>query len=304
MVTGYANMNNKNDEVNWQSWYYFTTTADCGSLNKAAEKLSISQSTLSRQLLTLEKGLGQSLFNRSTQGVTLTEFGTLLLGEVQLMQQSANRLQRLACGEHNVLTGKLRVSANQILAQYYLPNILPDFFISYPDISVEIEVNNHASNIDKRDADIAIRMFQPTQSDLIARHLFDIPLGLYASQAYLDTVTVPDSPEALFELRMLGYDRDTQIEQGSRALGWNLRNEDFRFRSDFMPIQIELARKGGGIVITHQELAEKLQLEKIDIDLELPELPVFLVCHRDVQHNQKIRVMMDFLAQRLQNALC
>lgn len=296
-------MNNEKDEVNWQSWYYFNTTAEYGSLNKAAEKLSVSQSTLSRKLLALEKELGQSLFNRSTQGVTLTEFGVLLLGEAQLMQQSANRLQRLASGDRNVLTGKLRISVNQILAQYYLPNILPDFLNRYPDISVEIEVNNHASNIDKRDADIAVRMFRPTQNDLVARHLFDISLGFYASQTYLDTIPLPDSPEALLDLRVLGYDRDTQIEQGSRALGWNISNEDFRFRCDFMPIQVELARKGGGIVITHKELAEQLQLERLNIDVELPKLPVFLVCHRDVKHNQKIRVMMDFLAHRLPYAL-
>ncbi|WP_428775686.1 LysR family transcriptional regulator [Vibrio sp.] len=296
-------MNNNSENVNWQSWYYFATTAECGSLNRAAEKLSVSQSTLSRQLVALEKELGQSLFNRSTQGVSLTEFGASLLGEAQLMRQSANRLQRLVSSGANALTGKIRLSVNQILAQYYLPNILPDFFASYPDLSVEVEVNNSPSNIDRRDADIAIRMFQPTQNDLVARHLFDIPLGFYASRAYLDSVTLPETPEALFELRVLGYDRDKKIEQGSRAMGWNIRNEDFRFRCDFMPIQVELARNGGGIVITHNELADKLQLERVEVDIELPKLPVFLVCHRDVQQNQKIRVMMDFLAQRLPGAL-
>ncbi len=77
-------------------------------------------------------------------------------------------------------------------------------------------------------------------------------------------------------------------------MGWDLHNKDFRIRSDFMPIQIELARTGSGIVITHSELAGKLGLQQIDVGVVLPELPVFLVCHRDVQHNQKIRIMLDF----------
>ncbi|CAG8998765.1 MAG: HTH-type transcriptional regulator HdfR [Candidatus Celerinatantimonas neptuna] len=296
-------MNSKINDVNWQSWYYFTSTAECGSLSQAAGALGISQSTLSRQLVTLEKTLGHSLFNRSTQGVTLTEFGSQLLEEAQLMQQSAHRLQRLASGERHKLNGRLRVSVNEVIAQYYLPHILPDFFNRYPDIYVEIEVNNHASNIDKRDTDIAVRMFQPTQTDLVARHLFDISLGLYASQRYLASVTLPKTPEDLFKLRVLGYDRDPQIEQGSQALGWDLHNEDFRFRCDCMPMHIELARNGGGIVITHADLAKQFQLQHIEIGFKLPKLPVFLVCHRDVQHNQKIRVMMDFLAQRLAGAL-
>lgn len=296
-------MNSKINDVNWQSWYYFTETAQSGSLSQAAKELGVSQSTLSRQLVTLEKALGHSLFNRSTQGVTLTEFGSQLLEEAQLMQQSAHRLQRLASGKRHKLSGRLRVSVNEVIAQYYLPHILPDFFNRYPDIYVEIEVNNHASNIDKRDADIAIRMFRPTQTDLVARHLFDIPLGLYASQRYLDNVTLPETPEDLFKLHVLGYDRDPQIEQGSQALGWDLHNEDFRFRCDFMPMHIELARNGGGIVITHPDLAQQFQLQKIEIELNLPKLPVFLVCHRDVQHNQKIKVMMDFLAQYLAGAL-
>ena len=303
MTNGYAKMNNQTVMVNWQSWHYFVTAAESGTVSKAASTLAISQPTLSRQLVDLEKQLGQALFNRSTQGITLTEFGLILLEEAKLMQCSAFRLQRLVGGHTTALSGRLRLSANELLANYYLPNILPTFLNQYPDISVEIEVTNQASNIDKRDADVAIRMFRPTQIDLVARHLFDIPLGFYASRGYLEKVGTPHSPESLLEHRILGYDRDTQIEQGSQLLGWNLKNEDFKLRCDFMPIQIELARNDGGIVATHCELATKLSLQKIEIGIELPKLPVYLVCHRDVQHNQKIRVMMDYLAKTLTDAL-
>ncbi|USD68028.1 LysR family transcriptional regulator [Vibrio sp. SCSIO 43136] len=292
-------MNNKIGEINWQSWAYFVATAETGSLNQAADRLQISQSTLSRQLVALEQSLGHSLFNRSTQGVTLTEYGALLLEEATTMQQSADRLQRLVCGERNALSGTIRLSVNEIIAQYYLPKILPKFLADYPDMKVEVEVTNQASNIDKRDADIAVRMFPPTQVDLVSRHLFGIPLGIFASRSYLDTVPTPRDVNDLFELRVLGYDRDSQIEQGARKLGWDVSNEDFKFRCDFMPIQLELARHGGGIVFAHKGLALSLGLTEIDIDVTLPELPVYLVCHRDVQHNKKIRVMMDFLAKYL-----
>lgn len=296
-------MDNKIKDVNWQSWSYFVVTAELGSLNRAAEKLQISQSTLSRQLVGLEKELGHSLFNRSTKGVTLTEFGIVLLEEATNMQQSAYRLQRLVNGEKNEFSGTIRVSVNQIFAQYYLPRILPDFLTAYPDINVEIEVTNQASNIDKRDTDIAIRMFKPSQVDLVCRRLFDIPLGFFASQSYLDSITPPTNLNDLFHLTVLGYDRDTNLEQGVRALGLDVSNQDFVFRSDYMPIQIELARYSGGIAVTHRELAKSLGLIELELETKLPEMPVYLVCHRDVQHNKKIRVMMEFLAERLPTAL-
>ena len=247
----------------------------------------------------MEKHLGQTLFDRSTQGLQLTQFGTGLLEECDRMQSSAERLQRLVDGQDQVLSGRIRLSANELIALHYLPNILPRFLNCYPDLSVELEVSNRASSIDKRDADIAIRMFPPTQLDLVAKHLFDIPLGFYASQEYLDTHGMPNSPEDLLSHRLLGYDRDKQFEEGSRQLGWNLRNEDFKLRTDFMPAHLEIAAKGGGIVGTHRALCEQRGMKHIDVGISLPSLPIYLVCHRDVQHNKRIRIMMDYLSEHL-----
>lgn len=293
-----------NNKVDWQHWQYFLAIAEQGSLNKAAEALGVSQPTLSRQLIALEKNLGQSLFNRSTQGLSLTEFGKGLIEEGRQLQRSAERLNRLALGHSQALKGRLRLSVNQLLAHYYLPPILPLFMSRCPDISLEIDVNNRAANIDKRDSDVAIRMFKPTQLDLVVRHLFDISLGFYASQSYLDHHGVPETSEDLFNNhRVLGYDRDTQFEQGAQKFNYNLRNEDFLFRTDFMPLQFETARHGGGIVVTHDTLCQSAGLVNINTDITLPLLPVYLVCHKDVQHNNRIRAMMDFLAEHLPQAL-
>jgi len=291
------------NNFDWQWWQYFIAISEQGSMNKAAQALGVSQPTLSRQLLAMEKILGQSLFDRSTQGLTLTTFGEGLLEEGQRMQLSAERLQRLAEGQAQTLTGRIRIAANELIAHYYLPNIMPAFMEAYPELYVEIEISNQASSLDKRDADVAIRMFPPTQLDIITRHLFDIPLGFYASDQYQTKYGLPTKPEELFEHRILGYDRDKQFELGGQELGWTIKNEDFKFRCDNMPMQFELAKRGGGIVATHQSLAENHNLRLINIGIELPDLPVYLACHRDVQHNKKIRVMMDFLAENLSTAL-
>ena len=291
------------NNFNWQWWQYFLAIADQGSLSKAASILGVSQPTLSRQLLAMENQLSQTLFDRSTQGLELTTFGQGLLEECRLMQESALRLQRLADGQSQILSGRIRLSANEMIALYYLPNILPDFQDRYPQLKVEIEVNNKASNLDKRDADVAIRMFKPVQLDLIVKHLFDLPLNFYASQDYIEKHGCPQNSNEFLQHRLLGYDRDTQFEEGARRLGWNLKNESFMFRCDFMPLHLELAKQGGGIVGTHKSLCDRYGLVPIDVGIEIPPLPVFLVCNRDVQHNKRIRVMMDFLIERLEGAL-
>jgi DNA-binding transcriptional LysR family regulator len=288
-------MNNKN----WQWWQYFLAIAEYGSLSRASTTLGVSQPTLSRQLQSMENRLGQPLFDRSTQGLSLTVFGKSLLEDCRKMQTSADRLERIAAGHSSTLTGRVRLAANELIAQYYLPKILPLFQDSYPELSIEVVVSNSASNLDKRDADIAIRMFKPTQLDLVCRKLMDIPLGFYASAEYLDRRGTPKTAEQLFSHRIIGFDRDTQFEKGGQEMGWNIKNEQFLIRTDFMPMHLELARHHGGIVASHKRLCVDMGLTEVTLDTDLPKLPIYLACHRDVQHNKKIRVLMDFLGQHL-----
>lgn len=285
--------------IDWRSWNVFLAVAESGSLTKAAATLNTSQPTLSRQLYQLESQVGRTLFDRSTRGLVLTTFGQTLLEESQKMAASANRIQRLIQGQDISLSGIVRLSVNEMIAQYYIPEILPKFLDSHPNLQVQIVVTNQITSLDKRDADIAIRMHRPKQQDLVIKHLFDIELGAYASDAYLEKSGKPMTPEEFSNHRILGYDRDKQLEEGAAALGWDIKNDQLSFRTDNMPLLVELASHGGGIVFTHRDVAEKTSLKPIDCGLVIPSLPVYLACHRDVQHNNKIRGLSKFLADHL-----
>ena len=147
---------------------------------------------------------------------------------------------------------------------------------SFPALSVEIDVSNETASVDKRDADIAVRMFPPTQLDVVARHLFDVPLGFFASKEYLDKHGYPENMEELFKLRVLGYDRDRQFEEGGQRNGLNIKNENFKFPCDFMPLHLELAIRHGGILVTHQDSAHKTGLLEINAGINSPILPIYL----------------------------
>ena len=91
---------------------------------------------------------------------------------------------------------------------------------------------------------------------------------------------------------MFHYDKKNKMQYHSAVLVYKLR-------TDFMPVHLEIAVNGGGIVGTHKSLCEQRGLIFIDVGIELPSLPIYLACHRDVQHNKRIRVMMDYLAENL-----
>ncbi|GLX78249.1 LysR family transcriptional regulator [Thalassotalea insulae] len=288
----------------WDLIQIFYTLAKFGSLSKAARELGTSQPTLSRQLARLEQQMTVTLFDRSTQGLKITEAGQRLLESSQLMNQASEQFNRIASGDSLSLTGSIRITANEVLGLYYLPSIIAQFNRLYPEIQVEINISNQATSLHKRDADIALRMFRPSQPDLIARRLKDIQLNAVASSEYFKKFPVPKTLKSLEQHKLIGFDRDIVFVNALKALQWPLADKNFIFKTDFLPLQIELARQGAGITITHSYLLQRWpELQIILPDLKIPSLEFWLVCHADVQHNRKIRLMMDFLAQQLNDML-
>ena len=289
---------------NWQQWHYFVAIAEHGSLQSAAKSLSISQPTLSRQLFALEQSLGQSLFDRSTQGLTLTNFGSTLLEEAQAMQTSAITLERLAQGQEQVLEGTVRLSVNELIAQYYLAPLAAKFYRAYPGIHLIIDVSNRVSNIEKRDTDIAIRMFKPTQSNLVCCRLGEIKLGFYATDKYLehmanDVFKTVDGMQQLALNLLIGPNTDEQFIQAAKHYYPDFNEQLFNIRTDFMPLHLELACHDLGIALTHSTLAQTRNLTQISTPFTLPGQPVYLACHKDIQHNPRIKATMDFLINEL-----
>jgi len=287
-------------KTDWELIQSFNAVAQAGSLSKAALILGTSQPTLSRQIARLEQQLGITLFDRSTQGLRLSGAGSKLVESSEAMAEAASQFSRLASGSHISLEGNIRLSANEVIGLYYLPAIITAFGQRDPKVNVELDISNSETSLSKRDADIALRMFRPSQAELVARRLPDITLRVVASEKYLQAHPEPANPEELAQHNLIGFDRDIQFVDAIKSLGWPVEEKDFNSRTDFLPLQIELARTGAGISVTHEHLIQKFpELKMILPDLHLPKLPFWLVCHADVQHNRRIRVLMDFLAEQL-----
>lgn len=278
----------------------FAAVAETGSLSGAARALQLTQPTVGRHIDLLEASLNVSLFTRGRDGMALTDKGADLVAAAQDMMQAATGFQRQAAGMEDVAEGSLRVAVNEVLGVLVLPMLLPKFMNANPAVEIELLIDNAASNLLQRDADIAIRMFRPAQGDLVARKVGEIGLGFYAHRRFLAETFVPATLAELKKSRVIGFDRDASMIEATEMMGEPFQRQDFAVRTDNILAHIEAIREGLGIAITHDWLAAKWpEVEKVLPDLEIPSLPVWLACHADVRHNKRVRLMMAFLAENL-----
>ncbi len=286
------------NDIDWGLIRSFIQTARDGSLSAAAKSLGVSQPTLSRNIQMLEQQTKLQLFQRSTKGLTLTEAGGKLIDAAKQMEDASDLFQRQTTGLSEELEGDIRISANEIVGIYLLPPALTSFRKKHPKVHIEIEITNQSTSLSKRDADIALRMYRPTQPDLVARRLPDLSLGFFASKNYIEQYGLPTSAEDFKKHHIIGFDKDMAFITAAQNMGFDLSPQDFNFRTDYLPAQLNLARFDGGIVGTHVGLAKQYpELEQILDWLPLPSLEFWIVCHGDTAYNARIREMTTFLGQ-------
>ncbi len=287
----------KGSDLNWELIKSFLAVVETGSLSKAASQLSLSQPTLTRHIQELEGITHLNLFQRSNQGLQLTDTGTRLLNDAKKMQAAAQKLALSITGQEYSLAGDIRVSVNEVVGIYLLPPAVTEFRKHHPEVQIELVITNQVSSLSRRDADMALRMFDPTQPDLVAKKISDLSLGFYAHQSYIDEHGFPESPEDFFSHVTIGFDRDrTFIEEAGR-MGWSLDVHDFDIRTDSLLAGLALMRSGAGILATHCGLAEKFpDIVPVLQAIPLPSMPLWLVCHQDVQTNIRFRTFMNFLS--------
>ena len=232
----------------------------------------------------------------------LTDKGSDLVASAGEMLGTAASFERVASGLEERMEGTIRISANEIVGALLLPGMIADFMVEHPMIEMEIVVSNDVTNLLQRDADVAIRMFRPKQNDLVARKIMDLPMGLYAHQSYIDRHPAPRSVDDLNAHVLLGQDRNPSLLAAYQSLGMSLTVGSFQFRTDNNIATINAVRAGIGIGPLHEGMARLWpDMVRVLPDLQVPPLELWLACHADVRHNRRIRLVLDFLADRLKS---
>ncbi len=290
--------------LDWAQLQSFVAVAEHGSLSAAARAVNSSQPTLSRHIALLEENVGSRLFDRSKSGVTLTEKGSALFQHAAQMADAAAQVSLVAEGSEQSLSGTVRITASQIVATYLLPDVLTALHARYPEIEVEVAASDDTNNLLRREADIALRMYRPTQNDVIAKHIGDLSVGAYASRDYIARYGMPANIDDVMAHDLVGYDRSSLIIDGMAAQGFKVDRSFFKFRCDDQVVCWQMVRAGFGIGFNQTHIAEAdpniVHIEGAGL---VGTLPVWLTAHPEVRQIPRIRCVYDFLSKAVSQVL-
>ncbi|MFY0562397.1 LysR family transcriptional regulator [Archangium lansingense] len=287
-------------EFDWNHVRAFLVTADEGSFSAAARALGIAQPTVGRQVAALEAELGVTLFERVGRGLALTPTGLELIEHVRTMCDAAFRVSRVAAGQAVSLDGPVCITASEVVATYLLPPVITTLRARHPGIEVEIVASNAALDLRRREADIAIRSFRPTEPDLIARKIRDNEAYLYATPKYLRTLGTKLTRDDLSRATFIGFDRADTYRKGLGALGLSLTEKNFPLLSQSQHVQWALVREGAGIGIMVSEVGDaEPSVRRVLKDLPPITVPMWLVTHQDVRTSRRVRLVAELLAETL-----
>lgn len=288
-------------KFDWNRARAFLVVAEEGSLSAAARALGMAQPTLGRQVSALEDELGVVLFERTGRGLSLTPSGLDLLEHVRQMGSAASRVSLTASGQATSIEGTICVTASEIYSAHLLPPIVAKLRAQAPGIAVEIVASNAAIDLRRREADIALRSFRPTQPDLVARKLGDDTARLYAAQDYLDRIGPLETPEDLTRAEFIGFDADGQFLHGvNERLGLSLTPRNIPLLTGNHLVQWELAKRGLGIGMFPDSVAQREpSLVQVMPDLPPMVFPLWLTAHRELNTSRRVRLVFDLMAEEL-----
>ena len=294
--------------MDWDRVRVFHAVAQVGSFTRAAERLGLSQSAISRQIGALEEDLAAPLFHRHARGLVLTEQGEILL---QAANEVARRMASVqaALGEsRDSPAGHLRVNATIGIGTVWLVAHLAEFLERYPDISVSLIIGDGDADLSMRAADVAIRVARPTQADLIQRRLMTVHTHIYAAPAYLEQHGTPLQPDDLDRHRLIAYGSEPTVPVAS--LNWLLmagRTEDDTraLRKATLTVNnvfgmLRAAESGFGLASLPDYLGfSSGRLQRVLPDLEGPTFTAYFVYPEELKTSKRVAVFRDFLLEKV-----
>jgi DNA-binding transcriptional LysR family regulator len=286
--------------LSWDLLGAFLAVMRTGSLSGASRSLGVAQPTVRRQIESLEEVLGAVLFTRSQAGLTPTEMALTTLPYAESMAGVAEALVRSASAPSDAERGTVRVTCSEVVGAAVLPPMLATLARAHPLLQIELSLSNANEDLLRRDADVAVRMAQPTQGALVAKRVGDVNLGFFATEAYLADHGIPRSiADLLGGHTLLGKDKDTSFFPALAAAKIPLKRKDFAFRTDSDAAYIAALRAGIGIGVCQVPLAVgPPRLQRVFPKIAFG-LSVWVVTHENLRTSRRVSIVFDHLVDSL-----
>jgi DNA-binding transcriptional LysR family regulator len=284
--------------LQWDDLRIFLAVCDAGSLSGAARRLKVSQPTLSRRIAEMEYGLGEPLFVRKNQGITLTGTATRLLPAAQGMAQWATEASRSLDTKNSPVSGRVRITAAPAFALDFLAPLAETLKRKHPQITLEVLASTARLNLSLGEADIALRKHPSDDPDLITVDEVMVPIGAYASRHYARRLPAKYDFRDIDWIAWAG-----EHEMVSPHPELAARIPDFRpvFMSDDYSVQVAACQAGvGAMILLKTSDRLKRSGELVELKLALPaslRAPQTIICHKRMVDLPKVRTVLDLLRQ-------
>ncbi len=287
-------------DLDWNHLKAFQATAETGSFSAAAKALNTTQPTVSRQIAALEKTLSLVLFERIGHTIALTPAGSDLLPSVQTMQRAANAVTRSAYSHAQDMAGLVTLTATGLFASRILPPILKKMRTDAPEIHVELIPSNDWKNLQRREADIAIRNAVPKEPELIGTRLPDALGRFYAAYSLIDQTGPIERLDQAAGVPFIDLDEGTAFFDYLTSLGLPVTPDDLPIKAEDHNVMWELVRAGLGIGPCDERIGDAdPEVDRVLTDLPPIPFPVWMLVHRDVKHNKRVRYVFDYLTREM-----
>lgn len=276
-------------DITWTDWQVVRAALAHGSFTAAAEALGVGQATVSRRVAAVEESLGHRLFDRHRHGLEPTAATRRLAPHLEALATAADGAARAVEGLEAEAAGEVRIAAPPGLSVDWMPRLALRLAESHPSIQLTVLADITPRDLDRREADIALRMMATERGDLLVRRLITVRGGVFATPAYAERVG--PSPR-LEDLDLIGYSADfahIPLAGFIDSLGARipLRSNDYLVQRAAI-----VAGLGAGLVSVHE--ARALGLVPLEVRLPIePEGTVFLVVHRALRHVPRVAVVID-----------
>jgi DNA-binding transcriptional LysR family regulator len=291
--------------MDWDKLRIFHAVAEAGSFTHAGESQNLSQSAVSRQISALEESLNVSLFHRHARGLILTEQGELLYRTAHEVFAKLAMAEAQLSESKDRPKGQLKVTTTVALGSTWLTPRMGEFLDVYPDVTVDLLLDDRELDLSMREADVAIRMAPPRQPELIQRHLMTVHLNIYAAPAYIKRYGLPKTVEELDNHKVIVYGEatrppvpDTNILMRLGAKGDERRRPSLTVNNVYA-IQ-RAAEAGLGLAALPEFMVQGTSnLVRVLPEVEGPRIDAYFVYPEELRNSKRIQVFRDFLLRKV-----
>ncbi|GAA6152435.1 LysR family transcriptional regulator [Pseudoteredinibacter isoporae] len=283
--------------IDWNDLNYFLTTVQNGSMAAAAKQLKVNHTTVSRRISALEQQLGSPLFERTATGLSITPLGESMIPYAENMRDSVNAMDRLVTADKQELAGTIKVTAIDMFGRRVLAPVLKEFLDLYPNIDLELILQDENVDLSAREADLAFRATDNPAPDLVGKRLGRFAMTVYCTQELWEQYQQDPSSVYAIDWTENGPSTPDWIEDYMPKL--RVRHYCSTFNGVY-----ELARAGCGVARLPCGLGDSTpELMRV------PGIPLYqgmglwVLSHIDLRNTARIKVLRDFVVERLEKEL-